>query len=115
MISQAPLNKIVMEVNKDLLGEYLLCNENDALRMLFFKRIRISFETYKELNSQILEIESFRSSTCVGLLSWMALLSSRASTTGHSFKETCDQAKATTLTRSLFSKCLKLEPIFNKL
>ena len=46
-----PLNKIVMKANKDLLGEYLLCNENNLPKMLFLEELEPIFDRCKELNS----------------------------------------------------------------
>ena len=43
----APLSKIIIEANKDLLGEFLLCSEDDPPRVLSLE----VFDCCKELNS----------------------------------------------------------------
>ena len=46
-----PFSKIVMEADKDLLGEYLLHNEDDFTRVLSLKELEPIFDCCKELNS----------------------------------------------------------------
>ena len=50
-IPQAMVNKIVMEASKDLLGEYLICDENDPPTILSLNELEPVFDSYKELNS----------------------------------------------------------------
>ena len=46
-----PLTKIVIEANKDLLGEYLFCNENDPPKILLLEKLETIFDSFKDLNS----------------------------------------------------------------
>ena len=52
---QAPFNKIVMEANKDLLGEYLLRNEDDPPRVLSVEELEPVPDCCKELHSPSLK------------------------------------------------------------
>ena len=45
------LSKIVMEASRDLLGEYLLCNEDDSPRVFSLEELKPIFDCCKELNS----------------------------------------------------------------
>ena len=49
--SQAMVSKIVMETSKDLLGQYLIRNEDDPPTVLFSNEFEPVFDSYKELNS----------------------------------------------------------------
>ena len=48
---QATVSKIVMEVSKDLLGEYLIRDENDPPTVLSLNKLEPVFDSCKELNS----------------------------------------------------------------
>ena len=48
---QATVSKIVMEASKDLLGEYLIRDENDPPTVLFLNELEPIFDSCKELNS----------------------------------------------------------------
>ena len=49
--TQATVSKIVMEASKDLLSEYLICNEGDTPTVLFLNEFEPIFDSCKELNS----------------------------------------------------------------
>ena len=49
--SQATVNKIVMETSKDLVGEYLIRDENDPSTILSLNELEPVFNSCKELNS----------------------------------------------------------------
>ena len=48
---QATVSKIVMEASKDLLGEYLIRDENDPPTVLSLNELELVFDSCKELNS----------------------------------------------------------------
>ena len=48
---QAMVSKIVMETSKDLLGQYLICNEDDSPTVLSLNELEPKFDSCKELNS----------------------------------------------------------------
>ena len=48
---QATVSKIVMEASKDLLGEYLIHDENDPPTVLSLNELKLVFDSCKELNS----------------------------------------------------------------
>ena len=48
---QATVNKIVMETSKDLLSQYLICNEDDPPTILSLNELEPIFDSCKELNS----------------------------------------------------------------
>ena len=45
------VSKIVMEARKDLLSEYLICNEGDPPTVLSLNELELVFDSCKELNS----------------------------------------------------------------
>ena len=45
------ISKTVMETSKDLLGEYLICNEDDPPTILSLNELGPVFDNCKELNS----------------------------------------------------------------
>ena len=48
---QALLSKIIIETNRDLLGEYLLRTEDDLPRLLSLEELKLVFDCCKKLNS----------------------------------------------------------------
>ena len=52
---QATVSKIVMEASKDLLGEYLIRDENDPPTILSLNELEPVFDSCKELNSPSLQ------------------------------------------------------------
>ena len=59
---QTPLSKIIIEANRDLLGEYLLCTDDELLRLVSLKELESVFDCCKELNSPNLrnEVTTFK-------------------------------------------------------
>ena len=49
------VSKIVMEASKDLLGEYLIRDENDSPTVLSLNELEHIFDSCKELNSPSLQ------------------------------------------------------------
>ena len=52
---QTTVSKIVMEMSRDLLGEYLICNEDDPPIVLSVNELEPIFDNCKELNSSSLQ------------------------------------------------------------
>ena len=48
--SQTRIGKIVIEASKDLMGEYLICNEGDPSNVLSLNELELVFDSCKELN-----------------------------------------------------------------
>jgi hypothetical protein len=59
---QATHSKIVLEANKDIVGEFLFCGDNDTHRLLSSKELEPVYESCKELNSPNLrsKVTSFK-------------------------------------------------------
>ena len=70
---QATVNKIVIEASKDLLGEYLIRDENDPSTVLSLNELEPVFDSCKELNSPSLQNRVYTFNTCEGLALWTAL------------------------------------------
>ena len=51
---QATVSKIMMETSKDLLGQYLIRNEDDPPTILSLNELEPVFDSCKELNSRSL-------------------------------------------------------------
>ena len=62
--SKAPLNKIVMEACRDLVGESLLCSKDDPPKLLLLDELELIFDCCKEFNSSKLETKSLCLGTC---------------------------------------------------
>ena len=73
---QATHNKIVFEANKDIVGEFLLCGDNDTHRFLPLKEREHVFESCRELNSPNLcsKVTSFRNLRRFGVMDGIAKL-----------------------------------------
>jgi hypothetical protein len=59
---QAMHNKIVLETNKNIVGEFLFSGNNDTHRLLSLKELKPMFESCRELNSPNvhLKVTSFK-------------------------------------------------------
>ena len=105
---QATHNKIVLEANKDIVGEFLLREDIDTHCLLSLDKLEPVFENCRELNSPNLCSKVTSLSTCGGLVLCMTLQSFEALATGPTSNVINFQAKVTRNKRCLCSRCQRL-------
>ena len=73
---QATHTKIVLEANKDLVGEFVLCNDSDPHQLLSLEELEPVFDRCKELNSPHLQnkITPFKYLRRLGVMDGIAKL-----------------------------------------
>ena len=73
---QATHSRIILEANKDIVGEFLLCEDIDTHRLLSLDELEPVFESYRELNSPNLRSKniSFKYLRRLGVMDGIAKL-----------------------------------------
>ena len=78
---QVTHNKIVLEASKDIVGEFLLCEDIDTYRLLSLDELEPMFESCRELNSPNLrsKVTPFKYLRRFGIMDGIAKLRSVSS------------------------------------